>query len=78
MQVSNPATYIIYSTKNEAVVTQYKIYGRGTVASDIVVMLLNVVVELTTNDYVEVNAQRHTSTMITDIIKTPNMTLVLK
>ena len=76
-QVSNPGTYIIYIAKNGAVVTQYKIYGRGTVASDIVVLPLNALVELTTNDYVEVYAQRFTSTVNTDIIITPNMTLVL-
>ncbi|WP_426062931.1 hypothetical protein [Flavobacterium sp. DSP2-3-1] len=77
-QVSNPGTYIIYIAKNGAVVTQYKIYGRGTVASDIVVLPLNALVELTTNDYIEVYAQRFTSTVNTDIIITPNMTLVLK
>ena len=76
-QVSNPGTYIIYIAKNGAVVTQYKIYGRGTVASDIVVLPLNALVELTTNDYIEVYAQRFTSTVNTDIIITPNMTLVL-
>ncbi|MFV8391644.1 hypothetical protein [Flavobacterium sp. LB2P6] len=77
-QVSNPGTYIIYIAKNGTVVTQYKIYGRGTVASDIVVLPLNALVELTTNDYVEVYAQRYSSTMATDFIITPNMTLVLK
>ncbi|MFV8368445.1 hypothetical protein [Flavobacterium sp. LB2R40] len=77
-QVTNPGTYIIYIAKNTAVVTQYKIYGRGTVASDIVVLPLNALVELNTNDYVEVYAQRYSSTMLTDSMITPNMTLVIK
>nr|WP_315206239.1 hypothetical protein [uncultured Flavobacterium sp.] len=77
-QVTNPGTYIIYIAKNGAVVTQYKIYGRGTVASDIIVLPLNALVELNMNDSIEVYAQRYTSTMITDNMITPNMTLVLK
>lgn len=76
-QASNPGTYIIYIAKNDTIVTKYKIYGRSTVANDIIVLPLNALVELTTNDYVEVYAQRYISTVNTDNIKTPNMTLVL-
>ena len=77
-QVSNPGTYVIYIVKNDTIVTKYKIYGQSSVANDVIVLPLNALVELTTNDYVEVHAKRHASTLITDSIKTPNMTLVLK
>ena len=77
-QASNSGTYVIYIVKNDTIVSKYKIYGRSSVANDIIVLPLNALVELTTNDYVEVHAQRHTSTMITDGIKTLNMTLILK
>lgn len=77
-QATNPGTYIIYIAKNGATVSQYKIYGRSTVSSDIVVLPINALIELSTNDYVEIFAQRYTSTLTTDIIITPNMTLVVK
>jgi len=77
-QASNSGTYVIYIVKNDTIVSKYKIYGRSSVANDIIVLPLNALVELTTNDYVEVHAQRYTSTMITDNIKTSNMTLILK
>ncbi|WP_225899037.1 hypothetical protein [Flavobacterium erciyesense] len=77
-QVSNPGTYIIYIAKNGSVLSQYKIYGRGLVVSDIVVLPLSALVELSPNDYVEVYVQRYTSTNLLDSILTPNMTLVVK
>jgi hypothetical protein len=77
-QVPNPGTYIIYVAVNNVVNTKYKIYGRGTVASDIVVLPLNALVELNANDYVEIFAQRFTSTLNSDNIITPNMTIVIK
>ena len=77
-QVSNPGTYIIYIVKNNTFVTKYKIYGRSSVANDVIVLPINALVELTTNDYVEIHAQRYSSTLVTDSIKIPNMTLILK
>jgi hypothetical protein len=76
-QVSNPGTYIIYIAKNNVVVSKYKIYGRGLVANDIIVLPLNALVELSATDFVEIYAQRYTSTLNSDSILTPNMTLVI-
>lgn len=76
-QVANAGTYIIYIAKNGTVVSQNKIYGRGLTASDIIVLPLDAVVELSTNDYVEVFAQRYTG-LLSDAIITPNMTLIVK
>ena len=77
-QVPAIGTYIIYISKNGAAITQYKIYGRGAAANDIVVLPLNALVELSNSDYIEVFAQRYTSTNSSDSIITPNMTLVVK
>ncbi|MCG9793545.1 hypothetical protein [Flavobacterium algicola] len=75
-QVSAAGTYIIYIAKNGSVLSEYKVYGRGLVANDIVVLPLNASVLLAPDDYVEVYAQRY-SVSIGDII-VPNMTLTLK
>jgi hypothetical protein len=77
-QVSNPSTFIIYVAKNGAVVSQYKIYGRGLVVNDIVVLPLNALVELSPSDFVEVFVQRFSSNFTSDGIVTPNMSLVIK
>ncbi|CAA9202073.1 hypothetical protein [Flavobacterium collinsii] len=76
-QVPAIGTYIIYIAKNGTALTQYKIYGRGLALNDIVVLPLNASVELLTNDYLEVYAQRFTGG-ITDAIIVPNMTLTIK
>lgn len=76
-QVPAAGTYIIYIAKNGTVVTQNKIYGRGLATNDIIVLPLDAVVELTTNDYVEVFAQRYVGGTGDNII-TPNMTLIIK
>ena len=76
-QVPGIGTYIIYIAKNGTAITQNKIYGRGLAANDILVLPLNATVELNTNDYVEVFAQRYTGGT-SDAIITPNMTLVVK
>lgn len=75
-QVPAAGTYIIYIAKNGTVFSQYKIYGRGTTAGDIAVIPLNATAELTTNDYIEVYAQRYTGGN-GDII-VPNMTVTIK
>jgi len=77
-QVQALSTYILYIAKNGTAITQYKIYGRGTAASDIVVLPLSALVELSNSDYVEVYAQRYSATNSGDSIITPNMTLVVK
>lgn len=76
-QVPAIGTYIIYIAKNGTVISQYKIYGRGLAANDILVLPLGATVELVTNDYVEVYAQRYTGGN-NDAIITPNMTLIVK
>ena len=78
-QVPKINTYIIYIAKNGTVISQYKIYGRASAANDIVVLPLNALVEMSTNDSIEVFAQRYSNTNITDdTILVPNMTLVIK
>ncbi|MCL9806478.1 hypothetical protein NAT51_13150 [Flavobacterium amniphilum] len=76
-QVAGVGTYIIYIAKNGTVISQYKIYGRGLAANDILVLPLGATVELVTNDYVEVYAQRYAGGN-NDAIITPNMTLIVK
>lgn len=75
-QVPGAGTYIIYIAKNGSVLSQYKIYGRGLAANDILVLPLNATTELATNDYIEVFAQRYTGAN-GDII-VPNMTITIK
>ncbi|MEO8237147.1 MAG: hypothetical protein ABI576_03495 [Flavobacterium sp.] len=75
-QVPAAGTYIIYIYKNGTALSQYKIYGRGAAVNDIVVLPLNATAELTTNDYIEVFAQRYSGSN-GDIV-VPNMTLTLK
>lgn len=75
-QVPDPGTYIIYVAKNGTVITQYKIYGRGLATNDILVLPITASVELSTNDYVEIFAQRFTGS--NGSIVTPNMTIIVK
>jgi len=75
-QVPGVAVYIIYIAKNGTPLTQYKIYGRGDVLNDIVVLPLNGSVELSNNDFIEIYAQRYSGT-IGDII-VPNMAITIK
>ena len=75
-QVPAAGTYIIYVAKNGTVISQYKIYGRGLVVNDIIVLPITASVELSNNDYVEIFAQRFTGT--TGDIITPNMTIVAR
>ncbi|WP_243416236.1 hypothetical protein [Flavobacterium sp. HTF] len=75
-QVPFAGTYIIYIAKNGTVLTQYKIYGRGTATSDIVVLPVNGTAELANGDYIEIYAQRYSG--LTGPIVVPNMTITLK
>jgi hypothetical protein len=75
-QVPAPGTYIIYIAKNNTAITQYKIYGRGLVVNDIIVLPLNASVEMSNNDFIEVYAQRYSGGN-NDSIITPNMTLTV-
>lgn len=75
-QVPAAGTYIIYVAKNGAAITQYKIYGRGLATNDILVLPITASVELNTNDYVEIFAQRFSGS--NGSIITPNMTIIVK
>ncbi|QOG04713.1 hypothetical protein [Flavobacterium sp. MDT1-60] len=75
-QVPATGIYIIYIAKNGTTISQYKIYGRGSAAQDIVVLPLNASTELTTNDYIEVFAQRYSGGN-GDIV-VPNMNITVK
>ncbi|WP_394774187.1 hypothetical protein [Flavobacterium sp.] len=75
-QVPAAGTYIIYVAKNTAVISQYKIYGRGQVNGDIIVLPLNASTELVNGDIVEVYAQRYTGGTADIIV--PNMTLTIR
>ncbi|MFE3869863.1 hypothetical protein ACFX5F_01335 [Flavobacterium sp. ZS1P70] len=76
-QVSNVGTYIIYIAKNGTPITQYKIYGKGLAANDILVLPLIASTELATNDFLEVYVQRY-SGGTSDYIITPNLNIVVK
>ncbi|MCU7614224.1 hypothetical protein N0B16_07230 [Chryseobacterium sp. GMJ5] len=75
-QVPAAGTYIIYIAKNGTVLSQFKIYGRGSATNDIVVVPINGTTELLTNDYVEIFAQRFSGS--TGDIVVPNMTITIK
>lgn len=75
-QVPAAGIYIIYIAKNGTAISQYKVYGRGLAANDIIVLPLNATTELVNNDYIEVFAQRYSGSN-GDIV-VPNMTLTIE
>lgn len=75
-QVPGAATYIIYIAKNGSSLTQYKIYGRGQVSGDIIVLPINGAIELSDNDYLEIYVQRYTG--VNGDIIVPNMTITIR
>lgn len=75
-QVSSSGIYIIYTSKNGTPISQYKIYGKGLVSNDILVLPLIASVELSTNDYVEIYVQRYSGGS-SDYIITPNLNIVM-
>lgn len=75
-QVPAAGTYIIYIAKNGTALSQTKIYGRGSATNDIVVIPINGTAELSTNDYIEIFAQRYTGAN-GDIV-VPNMSITIK
>ncbi|MBP4140786.1 hypothetical protein MW871_09855 [Flavobacterium sp. I-SCBP12n] len=76
IQVPGAATYIVYLAKNGTAVTQYKVYGRGQVANDILVLPMNANIELNNNDYIEVFIQRFTGVTGDPIV--PNLTIIVR
>lgn len=75
-QVPGAATYIVYIAKNGTPISQYKIYGRGSVAQDIIVLPLNATTEMNANEYIEVYIQRYSGANGDIII--PNMNITVK
>ncbi|MBW8522893.1 hypothetical protein K0U91_15390 [Chryseobacterium chendengshani] len=75
-QVPAAGTYIIYIAKNGTVLSQFKVYGRGSATNDIVVIPINGTTELVNNDYIEIFAQRYSGS--TGDIVVPNMSITIK
>ncbi|MCI3936345.1 hypothetical protein MQX03_03990 [Chryseobacterium aahli] len=75
-QVPATGTYIIYIAKNGTILSQFKVYGRGSVVNDIVVIPINATTELLSNDYIEIFAQRYSGS--TGDIIVPNMSITIK
>lgn len=53
-------TYIVYVAKNGTVINQSKVYVRSNSSNDVLAIPLVATVELSTNDYVEIWAERYT------------------
>ncbi|AYN02369.1 hypothetical protein [Chryseobacterium sp. 3008163] len=75
-QVPAAGTYIIYIAKNGTVLSQFKVYGRGSAVNDIVVIPINATTELLNNDYIEIFVQRYSGS--TGDIVVPNMSITIK
>jgi hypothetical protein len=56
---SNSTVYVFYIAKNGTIINQSKVYVNSNSTSDILAVPIEVLVELSTNDYVEVFAQRY-------------------
>ena len=76
-QVPSAGTYIVHLYKNGVAVPQFKFYGRGTAASDIVVVPLNASIELNANDYIDFYLQRYSGSDGNDVLVS-NMTVIIK
>ena len=76
-QVPSAGTYIVHLYKNGFAVPQFKFYGRGTAASDIVVVPLNASIELNANDYIDFYLQRYSGNDGADVLVS-NMTVIIK
>jgi hypothetical protein len=59
---ADASTYILYVAKNGTVINQSKVYTRSNSTNDILAIPLNAIVELSTNDYIEVWAERFSGT----------------
>ncbi|TDD78539.1 hypothetical protein [Flavobacterium caseinilyticum] len=59
---TDASTYILYVAKNGTVINQSKVYTRSNSTNDVLAIPLNAIVELSTNDYIEVWAERFSGT----------------
>ncbi|WP_264536644.1 hypothetical protein [Flavobacterium sp. N1736] len=76
-QVPSAGTYIVHLYKNGVAVPQFKFYGRGNAASDIITLPINASIELNTNDYVDFYLQRYSGNDGADVLVS-NMTIIIK
>lgn len=76
IQVPGAATYIVYISKNGTALSEYKVYGRGQVNADIIVLPIIGNVELSNGDYVDIRLQRFTGVTSNPIV--PNLTIILR
>lgn len=76
-QVPSAGTYIVHLYKNGVAVPQFKFYGRGTAANDIITLPINASIELNTNDYIDFYLQRYSGSDGADVLVS-NMTIIIK
>jgi len=72
---ADATTYILYIAKNGTVVNQSKVYTRSNSTNDILAIPIIGIIELVTNDYVEVWAERYSGT---GNMLTVSLNLILK
>ncbi|QSB29113.1 hypothetical protein [Flavobacterium sp. CLA17] len=76
-QVPSAGTYIVHLYKNGVAMPQFKFYGRGNAASDIVTLPINASIELNTGDYIDFYLQRYSGNDGADVLVS-NMTIIIK
>ncbi|WP_426485260.1 hypothetical protein [Flavobacterium sp. 2] len=76
-QVPSAGTYIVHLYKNGLPVPQFKFYGRGNAANDIITLPINASIELNANDYIDFYLQRYSGNDGADVLVS-NMTIIIK
>jgi len=76
-QVPSAGTYIVHLYKNGVAVPQFKFYGRGNAANDIITLPINASIELNTNEYIDFYLQRYSGNDGADVLVS-NMTIIIK
>ncbi|MNQ83847.1 hypothetical protein D3C85_989490 [compost metagenome] len=76
-QVPSAGTYIVHLYKNGLAVPQFKFYGRGNAANDIITLPINASIELNANDYVDFYLQRYSGNDGADVLVS-NITIIIK
>ncbi|MCD0467259.1 hypothetical protein [Flavobacterium sp. ENC] len=76
-QVPSAGTYIVHLYKNGVAVPQFKFYGRGNAANDIITLPINASIELNTGDYIDFYLQRYSGNDGADVLVS-NMTIIIK
>ncbi|RUT72521.1 hypothetical protein D0817_00460 [Flavobacterium cupreum] len=76
-QVPSAGTYIVHLYKNGVAMPQFKFYGRGNAANDIITLPINASIELNTSDYIDFYLQRYSGNDGADVLVS-NMTIIIK